>query len=85
MVEQVGDLSLTAEVHRFRILMAKLEHMEQVLIENEDTWGQLAAAKLGAIQRLEMADALACINERNEGFVDDALWVNKMVLHGRRT
>ncbi len=59
--------------------------MEQVLVENEDAWGQLASAKLGAIRWLEMADALTQIKERNEGLVDDVLWQNEMVLCGHIT
>ncbi len=39
------------------MVMAELERMETVLVENEEAWGQLAAAKLGVIRRLEMADA----------------------------
>ncbi len=50
LINCIGDLSLTAEIHRFRVVTAELERMEQVLVENEDAWGQLAAAKLGAIQ-----------------------------------
>jgi len=77
MIDRVGDLSLTAEVHRFRIITTELERMEQVLVENEEAWGQLTAAKLGTIRRLEMADAIERINARNEGFVDDALQLNE--------
>ncbi len=49
MIKCLRDPSLTAEVHQFRILTNKLDHMEEVLVANEDQWGQLAAAKLGAI------------------------------------
>ena len=85
MVEHVGDVLLTAEVHHFCILTVELERMEQILVENEEAWGQLASAKLGAIRRLEMADALARIKERNEGLVDDVLQQTEMVLCGHRT
>ncbi len=83
MIDHVGDLSLTAEIHCFRVVTTELERMEQVLVENEDMWGQLAAAKLGAIRQLEMADAIERINARNEGFVDNALRLNEEILHGR--
>src|SRR6266702_6297851 len=43
------DLTLTAEVHRFHIINAELDRMNQVLAENEDAWGQLGAAQLGTI------------------------------------
>ncbi len=62
----------------------ELERMEAVLVENEEAWGQLAAAKLGVIRRLEMADANARINANNQGFMDDALRVNEAILHGRK-
>ncbi len=84
LIDQEGDLSLKAEVHRFRMVTAELERMETVLVENEEAWGQLAAAKLGAIRRLEMADANKRINMNNQGFVDDALRVNEEILRGRK-
>ncbi len=85
MINRVGDLSLTAEVHRFHVITAELERMEQVLVENKEAWGQLAAAKLGTIRCLEMADVVERINVRNEGFVDDTLRVNEEILCGRRS
>ncbi len=50
LIDREGDLSLKVEVHRFRMLTTELERMEAVLVENEEQWGQLAAAKLGAIR-----------------------------------
>ena len=85
LINRVGDISLTAEVHRFRVISVELERMEQVLVENEEAWGQIASAKLGTIRRLEVADAIARINGTNEGFVDDALRLNEETLHGRRS
>ncbi len=84
LIDRTNDLSLKAEVHRFRIVMAELDRMEQILMENEDTWGQLAAAKLGIIWQLEMADTVECINVTNDGFVDDVLRINEEILHGRK-
>ncbi len=84
LIDREGDLSLKAEVHRFRMITNELERMETVLVENEEAWGQLAAAKLGVIRRLEMADANARINANNQGFVDDALRVNETILRGRK-
>jgi len=84
LIDREGDLSLKAEVHRFRMITAELEWMETVLVENEEAWGQLAAAKLGVIRRLEMADANGRIVANNQGFVDDALHVNEAVLRGRK-
>ncbi len=62
----------------------KLTRMENVLMENKEVWGQLAAAKLGVIRRLEMADVNKRINANNQGFVDDALRVNDGILRGRK-
>src|SRR6266702_3690489 len=84
LIDREGDLSLKVEVHRFRMITNELERMETVLVENEEAWGQLAAAKLGAIRRLEMADANERINANNQGFVDDALRVNEEILRGRK-
>ncbi len=50
LIDRTHDVSLKVEVHRFRVITAELERMEQVLVENEDAWGQLAAAKLGVIR-----------------------------------
>jgi len=50
LIDCEGDLSLKAEVHRFHMIMSELERMEMVLVENKEAWGQLAAAKLGAIR-----------------------------------
>jgi len=84
LIDREGDLSLKAEVHRFRMITSELERMETVLVENEEAWGQLAAAKLGVIRRLEMADANGHINANNQGFVDNALRVNEAILRGRK-
>jgi len=84
LIDRKGDLSLKAEVHRFRMVTSKLERMETVLVENEEAWGQLAAAKLGVIRRLEMADVNQRINVNNQGFVDDVLHVNQEILCGRK-
>ncbi len=84
LISRTNDVSLKAEVHRFRVVTAELDQMEQVLVENKDAWGQLAAIKLGAIRHLEMADAIERINVMNDGLVDDALWVNEEILRGRK-
>jgi len=84
LIDREGDLSLKAEVHRFRTITSELERMETVLVENEEAWGQLAAAKLGVIRQLEMADVNGRINAQNLGFVDDALRVNEEILRGRK-
>ncbi len=82
LIERVGDLSLKVEIHHFCVVMAELDRMEQVLVENKEAWGQLAAAKLGAIRRLEMADVIKQINSTNKGFIDDVLHMNGEILCG---
>ncbi len=84
LIDRTNDVSLKAEVHRFRMITAELDRMEEVLVENEDTWGQLAAAKLGVIRWLEMADAIEHVNATNDGFVDNALRINEAILCGRK-
>jgi len=84
LIDREGDLSLKVEVHRFHMVTSELERMEAVLVENEEAWGQLAAAKLGVIRRLEMADVNKRIDANNQGFVDDALRVNEEILCGRK-
>ncbi len=73
MLHHLHDPSLTAEVHQFHVLTDELECMEEVLVLNKEQWGHLAAAKLGAIWRLEMADTLKRIQEQDDGLVDNAL------------
>jgi len=84
LIECMHDLSLKVEIHHFCVVMVELDRMEQVLVENEEAWGQLAAAKLGAIRCLEMADAIERINSNNNRFVDDVLRVNEEILRGRK-
>ena len=73
MIDRMHNILLKVEIHRFHVITVELERMEQVLVENEDVWGQLAAAKLGVIRRLKMADAVERVNAANDGFVDNAL------------
>ena len=44
-----------------------------VLQENKKVWGELAAAKLGSIHQLKMADTLAWIKDQDDELLDDAL------------
>src|SRR6266702_4286424 len=84
MIQCLGDPSLNMEIHRFCVLTDKLDCMEEVLVTNKDQWGGLAAAKLGAIHRLEMSDALGRIQSQDDGLVDDALHTMQEVqLRGR--
>ncbi len=81
MVRRLNDPSLTAEVHRFRVMAQELERLEDAIAEGEDRWGELTGMHCKTIRRLEMADALARIQDQNDGLVDDAL---RMVGEGAR-
>ncbi len=73
MISRLHDPSLTAEVHRFRMMTQELTRLEEAIAKSEDWWGELAAMQCKTIQRLEMADALARIKDTDEGLVDDVL------------
>ncbi len=73
MVRRLNDPSLAAEVHRFRTMAQELERLKDAIAEGEDRWGELAGMHCKTIRRLEMADALARIQDQNDGLVNDAL------------
>ncbi len=77
MIRRLNDPSLTAEIHRFHIMGQELARLEEAIAEGEDQWGKLAGMHCKTIQRLEMVDALAQIQDQDDGLVDDALRVNK--------
>ena len=73
MIHQLHDLSLTAEVHCFHMVAQELDRVEEVMVDSEDQWGELAAMKLKMIWRLEMVDVLQRMQEQDEGLIDDVL------------
>jgi len=73
MIRRLNDPSLAAEVHQFRVMAQKLERLEESIAESKDRWGELAGQHCRTIRRLEMADALARIQDQDDGLVDDAL------------
>ena len=73
MIRRLNDPSLEAEVHRFRVMAQELEQLEGAIAESEDRWGEMAGAHCRTIRQLEMADALARIQDQDDGLVDDAL------------
>jgi len=73
MIRRLNDPSLTAEVHWFRVMAQELGRIEEAITASEDMWGEIAGMHCRTIRRLEMADALARIQDQDEGFVDDAL------------
>src|SRR6266702_4074305 len=72
-IARLGDPSLTAEIHRFRMLAQELERLEEAIAESEDQWGELAVMHCKTIRRLEMVDTLLRIQDQDEGLVDEAL------------
>jgi len=73
MICRLNDPSLVAEVHWFRVMSQELEQLEEAIAESEDLWGEIAGRHCHTIRRLEMADALARIQDQDDGLVDDAL------------
>jgi len=73
MIRRLNDPSLEAEVHRFRMMAQELGQLEEAIAASEDKWGELAGMHCRTIRRLEMADALARIQDQDDGLVDDAL------------
>ncbi len=73
LIRRLNNPSLMAEVHRFRIMARELERLEDAIAEGEDRWGELAGMHCKTIRRLEMADALARIQDQDDGLVDDTL------------
>ena len=69
-IVRLKDPSLHAEVHRYQSASGELECLEQLLINLEAKWGELAAQKLGSIHRLEMANAMSRIEEMQRDEVD---------------
>ncbi len=73
MIRRLNDPSLEAEVHRFRVMAQEIGRLEEAIAESEDRWGEVAGMHCRTIRRLEMADALARIQDQDDGLVDDAL------------
>jgi hypothetical protein len=58
-VAELRDVTVRAEVVRYRSLAANLVYLEGRLMELEKQWGEMSSKKLGCIRRLEMANVLA--------------------------
>ena len=55
---QMNDVTVRAEVIRYRALTADVAYLEGRLMDLEKQWGEISAKKLGCIRRLEMANVL---------------------------
>ena len=69
-IARLKDPSVRVEVHHYRLASREWDRLEQLLINLEAKWGKLATQKLGSIQRLEMANAMARIEEVGRDEVD---------------
>jgi hypothetical protein len=58
-VAELHDVTVCAEVTRYRALAADLAYLEGRLMELERQWGEVSSKKLGCICCLEMANILA--------------------------
>jgi len=80
----LGDESVIAEIHRFRVLTQEGDRIEARIIELEKAFGDVQALKLGSIRRMEMADVMVRLEERRTGMLDyRELWPD--VVRGRPT
>ncbi len=73
MIRRLNDPSLEAKIHRFRVMAQELGRLEEAIAEGEDRWGKIASMHCRTIRQLEMADALAWIQDQDDGLIDDAL------------
>jgi hypothetical protein len=64
------DVTVRAEVVRYRSLAADLVYLEGRLMELERQWGEMSSKKLGCICRLEMANVLARLETQRGNFLD---------------
>ena len=69
-IARLKDPSVRVEVHRYWLASREWDRLEQFLINLEAKWGKLATQKLGSIQCLEMANAMARIEEVGQDEVD---------------
>jgi len=82
--KDLGDESVTAEIHRFRVLTQEGDRIEARIIELEKAFGDVQALKLGSIRRMEMADVMVRLEEHRTGMMDyRELWPD--VVCGRST
>jgi hypothetical protein len=69
-VAELHDVTVRAEVARYRALTADLVYLEGCLMELERQWGETSSKKLGYIHRLEMANVLARLEVQSGAILD---------------
>jgi hypothetical protein len=69
-VAELHDVTVRAEIVRYRSLSADLGYLEGRLMDLEKQWGELSSKKLGCIRRLEMANVLARLETQRGNILD---------------
>jgi hypothetical protein len=69
-IEELHDVTVCAEVVRYRSLAADLVYLEGRLMELERQWSEMSSKKLGCIRRLEMANVLAHLEAQRGSILD---------------
>jgi hypothetical protein len=69
-VAELHDVTVHAEVTRYRVLTAELVYLESCLMELERQWGETSSKKLGCIRCLEMANVLARLEVQRGAILD---------------
>ena len=69
-LDQLNDVTVRAEVIRYRALTADVAYLEGRLMDLEKQWGEITAKKLGCIQRLEMASVLERLTDVHMDIID---------------
>jgi hypothetical protein len=69
-VAELHDVTVRAEVVRYRSLATDLVYLEGRLMELERQWGEMSSKKLGCIRRLEMANVLARLETQRGNILD---------------
>src|SRR6266702_1092119 len=49
MIQHLHDPSLTAEIHRFHMILNEIERIEEAIAAQEDQWGEVAALQVATI------------------------------------
>jgi hypothetical protein len=69
-VAELHDVTVRAEIVRYRSLAADLVYLEGRLMELERQWGELSSKKLGCIRCLKMANVLARLDTQHGHILD---------------
>jgi hypothetical protein len=69
-IAELHNVTVRAEVFRYRSLTADLVYLEGHLMELERQWGEMSSKKLGCIRRLEMANVLTRLETQRGNILD---------------